>query len=98
MMDDIDRTFMNKAACRGMDPDVFMPVRGEMAKIKKAKAICAECPVRTECAEYGMQLSTRYDTYGIFGGYTRYEREIMMRHRGMTMATYAGSKLVGATR
>lgn len=96
-MADLDTSFMRKAACRGMDPDLFMPLRGEMIKIRTAKAVCAECPVRVPCAEYGMQLSHRFDTYGIFGGYTRSERETMMRQRGMTMATWAGSNLVGLT-
>ncbi len=97
-MSDLDTTFMMKAACRGMDADLFMPVRGENLKIRAAKEICRMCPVKAECAEYGLQLSTRYDTYGIFGGYTRSEREAMLKDRGMSMATWAGTKLVGATR
>lgn len=96
-MDDLDRTFMQKAACRGLDPDLFMPVRGETLKIRAAKQICRFCPVQTECGEYGLQLATRYDTYGIFGGLTRSERETILRRRGMTMATHAGSMLVGLT-
>ena len=28
---------MKRAACKGIDPDLFMPVRGENLKIKKAK-------------------------------------------------------------
>ncbi len=89
---------MNKAACKGMDPDRFMPLRGEMFKVKDAKRICNECPVRTECAEYGLQLSTMYDTHGIFGGLTRNERETILKERGLTMASWRGTRLVGATR
>lgn len=96
-MSDIDRSFMEQAACRGMDADMFMPLRGENIKIRKAKIVCRECPVKEPCAEYGLQLSTRYDTYGIFGGLTRSEREMILKQRGMTMATWAGSKLVGKT-
>lgn len=91
------RDFMRKAACRGMDADLFMPVRGETLKIRAAKAICRQCSVKEECAEYGLELATRYDTYGIFGGYTRSERELILKERGMRMATFAGSNLVGLT-
>lgn len=94
---DIDRSFMRKAACKGMNPDLFMPLRGEMFKIKKAKQICGECPVQFECAEYGLQLSVRYDTHGIFGGLTRNERETILKQRGLRMATFRGSHLVGLT-
>lgn len=96
-MDDFDMSFMRKAACRGMDPDMFMPVRGETLKIRAAKQICRQCPVKHECAEYGLELATRYDTYGIFGGYTRSEREQILKQRGRTMATCRGSHLVGLT-
>lgn len=96
-MEELNRSFMRDAACRGLNPEMFMPVRGEMLKIKQAKAICHECPVRVPCAEYGLELSTRYDTYGIFGGFTRSERENILKQRGRMMATHRGSHLVGLT-
>ena len=92
-MDDIDRSFMNKAACKGMDPELFMPVRGENLKIRAAKKVCQFCPVQTECAEYGLQLATMYDTHGIFGGLTRSERETILRERGRKMVTWTGSRI-----
>jgi len=91
-MDDIDRSFMKKAACRGMDAELFMPVRGENLKIRAAKKICQFCPVQTDCAEYGLQLATMYDTHGIFGGLTRSEREMVLRERGRKMVTWTGSR------
>ena len=41
------RGWRRAAACRGMDPDAFHPVRG--ASVAQAKTICARCPVRVEC-------------------------------------------------
>lgn len=92
-MNDIDRSFMNKAACKGMDAELFMPVRGENLKIRAAKKVCQFCPVQTECAEYGLQLATMYDTHGIFGGLTRSERETILRERGRKMVTWTGSRI-----
>ena len=92
-MDDIDRTFMSRAACKGMDAELFMPLRGENLKIRAAKQICNFCPVKSECAEYGLQISTLYDTHGIFGGLTRSEREMILRERGRKMVTWTGARL-----
>ena len=92
-MDDIDRTFMSRAACKGMDAELFMPLRGENLKIRAAKQICNFCPVKSECAEYGLQLSTLYDTHGIFGGLTRSERELILRERGRKMVTWTGARM-----
>lgn len=75
---------MDRSACKGLDPDLFMPVRGENIKIKIAKQICAECPVIIECREYSLQLAQLYDTHGIFGGWTRQQRTNELRRRGLT--------------
>jgi hypothetical protein len=53
--------WMIDAACRGMDANVFFPAPGTMATL--AKEICAECPVRAQCAEAG-----RTEVHGIWGG------------------------------
>lgn len=76
--------WMKRAACKGIDPDLFMPVRGENLKIKKAKQICAECPVQLECRNYGLQLAQIYDTHGIFGGWTRQQRSKELRRLGLS--------------
>jgi WhiB family redox-sensing transcriptional regulator len=75
---------MKKAACKGIDPDLFMPLRGENLKIKKAKEICASCPVQLECRNYGLQLAQIYDTHGIFGGWTRQQRSKELRRLGLS--------------
>jgi WhiB family redox-sensing transcriptional regulator len=64
--------WMPYAACKGMDPELFFPERGEMDKINLAKDICNRCLVVVECFDYGMNLSAR--EAGIYGGTTSFER------------------------
>jgi len=55
------------AACRGMDTNIFFPERG--GNTKRAKAICAKCPVRQECEDYADP-----EKFGIWGGLAEIER------------------------
>jgi WhiB family redox-sensing transcriptional regulator len=64
--------WMDRAECRGLT-DLFFPERGGVSD--EPKAVCAECPVRLQCAEAG-----RDERYGIWGGNSgrtrRYHRTI----------------------
>jgi WhiB family redox-sensing transcriptional regulator len=66
------------AACKGMDVNVFFPIKGGSAR--KAKAICGVCPVIEKCraAFEVMEHGTAY-THGVVGGETAVER--VMRRR-----------------
>lgn len=65
------------AACLGADPELFFPERGESSR--EAKAVCAGCPVRTECLEYALSENI---IHGIFGGLSiRERRRIKARRR-----------------
>ena len=55
--------WIDRASCRGVDPALFFPARGEPTDA--AKAICARCPVRVECGDFAMASNERY---GIWGG------------------------------
>ena len=61
-----------RAACRGIDLEVFFPGRGETAG--PARQVCAACPVRQPCLDYG--ISNRI-THGIWGGLTERERRAL---------------------
>ncbi len=50
-------------------PDAFFPEKGEKAEI--AKSLCRECPILTQCAQYGLEFEYEH---GIFGGLTVDER------------------------
>ncbi|MGH9114590.1 MAG: WhiB family transcriptional regulator [Acidimicrobiales bacterium] len=65
-----------KAACRGVDPDIFYPVSDEDAE--DAKAICAGCPVRQACLEWAL---TNREADGVLGGATERERRRILRRR-----------------
>ena len=45
-------SWRKRAACRGVDPEVFYPVTDEEAGA--AKAICSTCPVREACLEHAL--------------------------------------------
>ena len=68
-----------RAACRGVDPDVFYPVSDEDAE--EAKSICRACPVREACLEYALANRERD---GVWGGATERERRRMIRQRRKT--------------
>ena len=61
-----------RAACRGIDLEVFFPGRGETAG--PARQVCAACPVRQPCLDYAI---TNRIAYGIWGGLTERERRAL---------------------
>jgi WhiB family redox-sensing transcriptional regulator len=65
-----------RAACRGVDPDIFYPVSDEEAE--DAKAICGPCPVRHACLEWAL---TNRESDGVWGGATERERRRIIRRR-----------------
>jgi WhiB family redox-sensing transcriptional regulator len=65
-----------RAACRGVDPDIFYPVSDEEAD--DAKAICAICPVQQACLEWAL---SRRESDGVWGGATERERRRIIRRR-----------------
>jgi WhiB family transcriptional regulator, redox-sensing transcriptional regulator len=64
-------------ACRnGSGADFYPPIHGErkherIARERRAKAVCASCPVRIDCLEYAIHFDERY---GIWGGLNQDER------------------------
>ena len=65
-----------RAACRGVEPDIFYPVTDEEAD--DAKAICAGCSVRERCLEWAL---TNREADGVWGGATERERRRIVRQR-----------------
>ena len=68
--------WLTRAACRGMDPELFFPERGEPTE--PAKAVCAGCPVRGECLDYAL---TNVERFGIWGGLSERERRAIRRRQ-----------------
>ncbi len=65
-----------RAACRGVDPDIFYPVTDEEAD--DARSICLGCGVREACLEWALGNRERD---GVWGGATERERRRMIRQR-----------------
>ncbi|MEU9076647.1 WhiB family transcriptional regulator [Kitasatospora sp. NPDC048538] len=78
------------AACRGVDTDLFYPevdddtedLEAALAAAewseRRARMICARCPVRAMCLELALQ---RREPAGIFGGMTAAERTALHLQR-----------------
>lgn len=72
----MNATWQKRAACRGLDPEIFYPASDEEAD--EAKAICDQCPVRQSCLEHALMQRERE---GIWGGCTERERRRTLRQR-----------------
>lgn len=88
-----------RAACRGLDPDIFFPTDGDWDAILSAKAICESCSVRDECLELALTANIRE---GIWGGLDEAERRArrrsVLRRRHRESVTGQGSfPLTGST-
>lgn len=75
--------WQDRAACKGAPLGLFFGPENERGDAKKtresaAKAICAQCPVRSECLEYALSLPERY---GVYGGLNEDERRSEQRRR-----------------
>jgi WhiB family transcriptional regulator, redox-sensing transcriptional regulator len=73
--------FMAFGACRGVDPDVFFPDRGE--SLEPAKRVCGDCAVRNECLEHALSTGERF---GVWGGTSERERRRLRRQRRVAAA------------
>ena len=63
-------------ACRGVESTVFFHPEGERgraraARIRRAKRICADCPVLDLCRNYALAVR---EPYGVWGGMSEDER------------------------
>lgn len=84
--------WMTDAACRGLDPDMFVPVEqkgpGGDTRYPEARAVCARCPVRDGCLDYAI---ANRELFGIWGGMTPKERRVEAARR-TRLATHAARR------
>jgi WhiB family redox-sensing transcriptional regulator len=67
------------AACSNEDPELFFPVgsTGPAARqIRRAKAVCATCTVRSPCLAFAL---TSNQEFGVWGGCDEDERRLLRR-------------------
>lgn len=75
--------WMADAACRGMDPNLFHPHRGQDSRA--AKTVCSGCPVRVDCAEYAVTNNQHHGVWGMLSERQRYQ---LRRSRGLTTSRH----------
>jgi WhiB family redox-sensing transcriptional regulator len=79
------------AACRGLDPDLFFPARGDAFTARNAQAVCAACPVAEQCLEFAIEVG---ETEGIWGGLSgRQLRQERQRRAGGRKGPKPGTTL-----
>jgi WhiB family redox-sensing transcriptional regulator len=71
-----------KAACLGVDPELFFPIGTTgraLDQIEEAKAVCLSCSVSEQCLQWALQ--TNQDA-GVWGGTSEDERKSLRRRKG----------------
>lgn len=78
-----------QAVCRGLPPQVFYGANEKAPmstrEIERAKTVCGTCPVRRDCLRQGLQ-----EDWGVWGGFTRSERERAAQILGTWLETDDG--------
>lgn len=75
----MDDTWAERAACRGMDPNLFH--RHSRSTYPQERRICEACDVRLECARFA--LDNRIEV-GLYGGLLPDERRRVLLKRRRT--------------
>ncbi|OFE14231.1 hypothetical protein BA895_11500 [Humibacillus sp. DSM 29435] len=80
-----DSTWVGRAACVGVSPETFssedLPTSGSPRRsttTAAAKAVCAACPVSSDCLRYAIDHRVEF---GVWGGFTGAERQLLARAR-----------------
>ena len=69
--------WQQSAACRGKPVEMFfVSAHAGVGATREAKIVCAGCPVRAECLDFGIT-----EKFGIFGGLAEKERRDLRRQR-----------------
>jgi WhiB family transcriptional regulator, redox-sensing transcriptional regulator len=68
--------WMALGSCRLYPPATFFPSDG--VGVDKARKICAECPVKSECLEHALEHRIEH---GVWGGCSERERRRILKRR-----------------
>ena len=72
-----DSSWFGRAACPGLDTNLFFTERGEPPT--QVKAVCQACPVRVDCLNSALDTG---QTFGVWGGVSERGRRQLRRGRG----------------
>jgi WhiB family transcriptional regulator, redox-sensing transcriptional regulator len=65
-------SWQDRAACAGMDTEIFFSE--QLSHYRRAREICAGCPVQMACLAYAMDRETGWQRHGMWGGLSPQER------------------------
>jgi DNA-binding GntR family transcriptional regulator len=83
------RGWLDLAACKDSDLELFFPERGEQAKGQAAKGVCMGCQVQQQCRELAVRTArSREEDHGIFGGTTPHERSSLRGNPASTPSVW----------
>jgi WhiB family transcriptional regulator, redox-sensing transcriptional regulator len=71
-------SWQKKGNCRDAPTYLFFPGRRDRVLLDAAKAICADCPVKRQCLQYGLDTGSA----GVWGGLNELERQQLRGLRG----------------
>jgi WhiB family transcriptional regulator, redox-sensing transcriptional regulator len=74
-----DNHWRARASCASVESDLFFPIGvtgPAVDQIAAAKAVCATCPVQSECLEFAIATNQEY---GVWGGTSEEERRALRR-------------------
>lgn len=80
------------AKCRDMDTELFFPAalpgtKPYKRQVERAKAVCAACPVLTQCRAWALAVQD----YGVAGGLDEVERSVRRTRGARSRIRCAGS-------
>jgi WhiB family redox-sensing transcriptional regulator len=81
----------NLAACRGVDPSLMFPDRGDKTK-ETVEQLCHHCAVVDECFAAGIN-----ETFGIWGGMSERRRRLVRRRANGNVTDRFGRVLTPRT-
>lgn len=64
LLDLQNEAWRQKAKCRGLDPSLFFPERGDNSTLSQAKKICSDCPVKLDCLRYAVENREEFGVWG----------------------------------
>lgn len=71
----------HEAACLNHDPEMFFPTGATAPmwqEVERAKAVCARCPVVTDCLQWALDTG---QLAGVWGGLSEQERRWCARRQ-----------------
>ena len=78
-----NRNWYASAACKGCDPELFFPRRGDDVSSRSAKRVCATCPVKIQCLDFAI---SNHEHFGIWGGVSDKGRRKLAAQRRQDLA------------